>query len=163
ATASALLRIGDRDHLSVIGGFRPGNEPFGAIDDIVIAVSDGAGLHPRPITPPIGFGLGETNPLLTPNHRPEKPLFLLFVSVKQPRASLRSKDRRLTKRDGDGPRDLFHDHATAHEIEPGAAVFCRDIEQPKTDSLGLLLKRFYKLLRHVFTLRAAFPLQRNQL
>src|SRR5262249_42913295 len=104
-----------------------------------------------------------TNPFITPDHGQEKPRLLLFVAVKEHRSNFRSKDRRVTKRDRHRSRDLFHDHAAAHEIEPSAAVFRRDIEQPKTDSLGLLLERFYKLLRHVFTLRAAFPLQRDQL
>ena len=163
AAARALLRIGYRDHLSVIGGFRAGNEPFGAVDHIMIAIFDGPRLHPRRIAAGIGLGLGEANPLLAADHRQEKSLFLFFVAVKQHRSYFRPKDRRVTKRYGHRSRDLFHDHAAAHEIEPRAAVFRRHIEQPKTDSLGLLLERLNKLLRHVFALRAAFPLQRDQL
>ena len=163
ATARALLRIGHRDHLSVIRGFRPGNEPFGAVDHIMIAIFDGPRFHPCRIAAGIGFGLGEANPLLTADHRQEKPLFLFFVAVKEHRSYFRPKDRRVAKGYCHRSRDLFHDHAAAHEIEPGAAVFRRHIEQPETDSLGLLLKRLNKLLRHVFALRAAFPLQRNQL
>ena len=163
AAPRALLWIGHRDDLSVIRGFRPGNEPFGAVDNIMIAILDGPRLHSRRIAAGIRFGLGEANPLLAADHRQEKPLFLFFVAVKEHRSYFRPKDRRVTKGYRHRSRDLFHDHAAAHEVEPGAAVFRRHIEQPKTDSLGLLLERLNKLLRHVLAFRAAFPLQRNQL
>jgi hypothetical protein len=162
-SAGALLRIGYRDHLSVIRGFRPCNEAFGAVDNVMIAILHGPRLHPRWIASGIGFGLGEANPLLAADHRQEKPLFLFFVAVKEHRSYFRPKDRRVTKRYGHRSRHLFHDHAAAHEIEPGATIFRWNIEQPKTDSFGFLLERLDKLLRHVLAFRATFAFQGNQL
>src|SRR5206468_6703970 len=133
-TTGTLLWIGYCDDLSVIRGFRPRYESFGAVDHIMIAIFDGARLHPRRIAAGIGFGLGEANPLLPTDHGQEKPHFLFFVAVKQHRSYFGPKDRCVAKRGCYRPRDLFHDHAAAHEIEACAAVFRRNIEQPKTDS-----------------------------
>src|SRR5262249_53647864 len=150
AAARAFLRIGHRDDLSVIRGLCSGYEPLGAVDDIMIAILDRPRLHPGRITAGIWFGLGEANPFLAADHRQEKTLLLLIVEMKEHRPDFRAKYWRVTKWYRYGSRDFFHNHAAAHEIESGTAVFRRHVEQPKTNRLGLLLKRFDKRLRHIF-------------
>jgi hypothetical protein len=123
--------------------------PLGAVDDVVIAIANRSCLHSRRIAAGVRLGLRETDSFFAADHRHEKTLFLFFVAVKQHRPHFRPEDRCVPKRDRHGTRDLFHDHATAHQIETGAAVLLRHVEQPEADRSGFFLERFDVLLRHV--------------
>src|SRR4030095_12900903 len=142
APSRAFFRIGHCDDLSVIRGLRSGNEALGAVDDPVITILHGAGLHPRRVAAGVRFRLRDADLFLAANDRKEKPFSLFLVAVEQHRSDFGSEDRRVTKRYRHGARHFLHDHTTAHEIEPGAAVFLRHVKQPKTDRFGFLLQRF---------------------
>src|SRR5688572_30487925 len=163
AATRAFFRIGHSYHLSVIRRFGAGDETFGAIDNVVIAILDGAGFHACRIAAGVRFGLREANALFAAYHRVKKTFLLFLITMKQHRSDFRAKDRRIAKRNRNRARDLFHDDATAHQIEARAAVLRRHVQQPKTDSLGFLLERFDVLFRHVLALGPALALQRNQL
>ena len=155
--------IGDRNDLGVVGVLCAGDKAFGAIDNVVIAVFTARVFMPGWIAAGIGLGLREANPHLAFDHRQQKAFLLFLVAVEQYRPHFRPEDRRVAKRDRHRTRDLFHDHAAAHQIEAGAAVFLRHIEQPETDRLGLFLQRLDVLLGHVLAFGAALALERNQL
>ena len=163
AAARAFGRIGDRDHLGVIGVLGGGDKSLCAVDNVMIAVFHRAGFHAGGIAAGIGLGLGEANFDLAVDHRQQKTLLLFVVAIEQHRPHFRPEDRRIAKRNRDGARHLFHNDAAAHQIEPRAAVFLRHIEQPETDRLGFFLERFNELLRHVLPFGTALALERNQL
>src|SRR5918999_1705295 len=163
AAAGAFLRIGHGDHLGIIRRFRAGDETFCAVDNVVVTVFYGAGFHPSRIAAGIGFGLREANPLFAAYHRIKKTFLLFFVTMKQHRPDFWPEDRRIAKRDRNRARHLFHDDAATHQIETGAAVLRRHVQQPETDSLCFLLERLDVLFRHVLALGPALALQRNQL
>src|SRR4029079_2790926 len=96
------------------------------------------------------LGLSETNPLLTANHGKQEAVFLLFVAVTQNWTYLRAEERRIAKGYRHPTRDFFHDHAPAHQIEAGTAIFLRYIEQPQTDRLAFFLQRLGVLVGPVF-------------
>ena len=86
AAARALLGIGRRHQLQKIGALGVRDEALVAVDDIVIALADGARLHAAGIAAGLRLGLREGRRLLAAQQRIEIALLHLLRQPQQDRA-----------------------------------------------------------------------------
>jgi glutamate synthase domain-containing protein 2 len=66
STVRALCRIGHRHQLADVRVARAGDEALRAVDDVVIALANGASFHGSGIGPGIRLGLHEAKLFLAP-------------------------------------------------------------------------------------------------
>src|SRR4029078_8939320 len=102
AAMGALRPIGCRDQLRVVGVVGAGDKALGAVDDIVITLTDRGGAHAAGITAGVWLGLGRPPVQLAADGRQQVLLLLLFVEVIKDRADIRPENIDAARRQRDG-------------------------------------------------------------
>ncbi len=141
-----------------------GDEAFGAVDHVVVAVAHRGGAHAAGIGPGIGLGLREADSLLPAQHRHQ--IFLLHLSRQrvEDRAHRGAGDALAARRQRDRARKLLGDDAAREQGEAGAAIFLRHFHHPNAEVFGPLAEAFEELRLDLFALRGdGLALDRDQL
>src|SRR5499433_3863040 len=106
---SGLHGISDSHQLAEVGISRARDEAFGTVDNVIIALTYGPGLHRGRIRARVWFGLHEAKFFFPAQNGVHKAFFLIIVQRVQDRPDIRSENSLAARRQGNGTSELFPD------------------------------------------------------
>ena len=118
------------------------DEPFIAIDYVVIAISDRSCAHGARVSASIRFGLSKGSGFFAAQDRIEIALLLLWCKRKKNRSYLRPKNTRPARRQRHSACKLLRDHCDRQETEVLPSEVGGHLQQPKPKFARLGLELF---------------------
>jgi hypothetical protein len=154
AAARSFFRIGGGDELQEIGALGMRDEALVAVDEVMIALADRAGLHAAGIAAGFRLGLREGGGFFAAQQRIEIALLHLFGEPQQDRARRGPEHAVAAIGERDRAGNLLPHHRERQQAQALAAELGRRIELPKAQFARLGFKRSLDLRLELGTLHA---------